>query len=184
MSQQRLWSLVAMRWAFVCGTTFAIVSPASAQMPPPTLHPEQREASMAHHAAGTFDITLAPQKPDSKATEGAALSRMSIEKEFHGDLEANSLGEMLSAITDVKGSAAYVALERVNGKLLGRTGTFLLQHNGTMTRGIPHLTVAVVPDSGTGELHELSGTMTLRNEGGQHFYTFDFVLPDPSSAHP
>jgi hypothetical protein len=128
------------------------------------------------HAAGTFEVKLTPQKPDNKEAESANLGRMSIDKQFHGDLEGSSKGEMLSAVTNVKGSAGYVAMERVTGTLGGRTGTFVLQHNGTMTRGEPQLGVTVVPDSGTGELAGLSGKLTIRIDGKQHFYEFDYDL--------
>jgi Protein of unknown function (DUF3224) len=127
-------------------------------------------------ANGTFEVKLTPQKPDNKEAESANLGRMSIDKQFHGDLEGTSKGEMLSAMTDVKGSAGYVAIERVTGTLQGRSGTFVLQHNGTMTRGEPQLSVTVVPDSGTGELAGLSGKLTIRIDGKQHFYEFDYEV--------
>jgi hypothetical protein len=128
-------------------------------------------------ANGTFDVKLAQAPLEDKAAD-ASLGRRSIEKQFHGDLEAASRGEMLSAGTGVKGSAGYVAIERVSGLLHGRNGAFALQHNGTMTRGVPQLTVTVVPDSGTGELAGLAGNMTIRIEGGKHFYEFEFVLEE------
>jgi hypothetical protein len=122
------------------------------------------------HASGTFEVKLTPQ-------ESANVGRMSIDKQFHGDLEASSKGEMLSAMTDVKGSAGYVAIERVTGTLHGRNGTFVLQHNGTMTRGEPQLSVTVVPDSGTGELAGIAGALTIRIAEKQHLYEFDYTLP-------
>src|SRR5580658_8202306 len=129
-------------------------------------------------ASGTFEVRLAPQKPDNKEAESANLGRMSIDKQFHGDLEATSKGEMLSAMTDVKGSAGYVAIERVTGTLHDRSGSFVLQHSGTMTRGEPQLSVTVVPDSGTSELTGLAGTLTIRIADKQHFYEFDYTLPE------
>ena len=123
-------------------------------------------------AGGPFEVKLAPQ-----TTDAATLNRMSIDKQFHGDLEATSKGEMLSAMTDVKGSAGYVALERVSGTLHGRTGTFALQHSGTMTRGERQLSVTVVPDSGTGQLTGLAGRMAIRIADGKHSYEFDYTLP-------
>jgi hypothetical protein len=129
------------------------------------------------HASGTFEVKLSPQKPDNEIAQSANLGRMSIDKQFHGDLEATSKGEMLSAMTDVKGSAGYVAIERVTGTLHGRGGTFLLQHSGTMTRGEPQLSVTVVPDSGTGELAGLAGKLTIRIADKQHFYEFDYTVP-------
>jgi hypothetical protein len=130
------------------------------------------------HASGTFEVKLVPQKPDNKEAEGANLGRMSIDKKFSGDLEATSKGEMLSAMTDVNGSAGYVAIERVSGTLQGRKGTFVLQHSGTMTRGAPELSVTVVPDSGTGDLAGLAGRMTIKIDAGKHFYEFDYTLPE------
>lgn len=101
---------------------------------------------------------------------------MSIDKQFRGDLEATSKGEMLAASTDVQGSAGYVAMERVTGTLHGRSGAFTLQHSGTMTRDAQQLTVTVVPDSGTGELVGLAGTMTIDIVDGKHLYVFDYTL--------
>ncbi|MBV9879894.1 MAG: DUF3224 domain-containing protein, partial [Gemmatirosa sp.] len=107
---------------------------------------------------------------------GAPLARLSIDKRFHGDLDATSVGEMLSAGTLVKGSAGYVAIERVSGTLHGRRGTFALMHTGIMDRGTPQLTIIVVPDSGTGELAGLSGSLQIIIEGGRHSYAFDYTL--------
>jgi len=133
---------------------------------------------MTTHASGTFEVKLKPQKADNVAAESANLGRMSIDKHFHGDLEATSKGEMLSAVTDVKDSAGYVAMERVTGTLHGLSGTFVLQHSGTMTRGAPQLSVTVVPDSGTGQLAGLAGEMTIKIADGKHFYKFDYTLPE------
>jgi len=132
---------------------------------------------MMIHASGTFEVKIIPQKPDNKEAESANLGRMSIDKQFYGDLEATSKGEMLSAATEVKGSAGYVAIERVSGTLHGRSGTFILQHSGTMTRNAPQMSVTVVPDSGTGQLVGLAGKMTIKIADGKHFYEFDYTLP-------
>lgn len=121
-----------------------------------------------NHARGTFEVKLAPQGGE------AGLGRMSIDKQFHGDLEGTSKGEMLSSVSEVKGSAGYVAMERVSGVLDGRTGTFVLQHSATMTRGAPQQAISVVPDSGTGELQGLAGTMTITMVDGQHSYNFEY----------
>jgi hypothetical protein len=129
-------------------------------------------------AKGTFEVKLAPQKPDNTEAEASKLGRMSLDKRFSGDLEATSKGEMLSAMAEVKGSAGYVALERVSGTLHGRSGTFVLQHNGTMARGAPQLSVTVVPDSGTGQLVGLAGAMTIKIADGKHFYEFDYTLAE------
>lgn len=131
---------------------------------------------MTAHASGRFDVTLIPQSPPDEG-EGATLGRLAIDKRFHGELDATSRGEMLSAMTAVKGSAGYVAIERVTGRLHGRSGSFVLQHSGTMTRGEKSLTLTVVPDSATGELAGLSGRMGIDIVDGEHFYTFDYELP-------
>lgn len=126
-------------------------------------------------ATGTFDVKIVPLATDTPA-EGSPLGRMSIDKQFHGDLDATSKGEMLTAGTAIKNSAGYVAIERVTGTLHGKRGTFALQHNATMTRGEGKLAIIVVPDSGTGELTGLSGTLGIEITGGTHFYTFDYAL--------
>jgi hypothetical protein len=128
-------------------------------------------------ASGTFEVKLTPLATADK-TEDAPLGRMSIDKQFHGDLEATSKGEMLTAGTAVKGSAGYVAIERVSGTLQGRSGTFVLQHSGTMTRGAPQLTVTVVPDSGTGQLVGLAGKLTIKIADGKHSYDFEYTLAE------
>lgn len=132
---------------------------------------------MTKHASGTFEVKVNQQKPDNPEAEAANFGRMSLDKKFSGDLEATSKGEMLAAMSEVKGSAGYVAMERVSGTLGGRAGTFVLQHRGTMTRGVPQLSVTVVPDSGTGDLAGLSGSMTIKIEDGEHFYDFEYELP-------
>lgn len=132
--------------------------------------------AMATHAKGTFEVKLNPQTPDGKY-EDSALSRMTIDKQFHGDLEGASKGQMLTAATETKGSGAYVAIERVTGTLKGRSGTFILQHGGTMTGGVPKLNVTVVPDSGTGQLVGLAGKMEIIIESGKHSYDFEYTLP-------
>lgn len=149
---------------------------ASSTIPTPT--PIQETVKMV--ASGTFDVRLTPQAsaPD---IEAAKLSRQTLAKRFHGELDATSLGEMLATHTAVQGSAGYVALERVSGALGGRKGSFVLQHSGTMNRGAAQLTLTVVPDSGTDALTGLSGAMAIRIDSGQHFYTFDYALP-PADA--
>lgn len=133
-------------------------------------------------ARGPFDVTLARQA-DAGAHE--SLGRMTIDKRFHGDLEAASQGQMLSAGTGAKGSAGYVAIERVTGTLGGRRGSFVLQHSGTMNRGAPSLAITVVPDSGTDGLAGLTGTMTIDvAPGGKHSYAFAYMLPAPPPAGP
>ena len=134
---------------------------------------------MTARATGTFDVKLAPQAPDDKSAD-VAIGRMSIDKQFHGDLEGTSKGQMLAAMTDVEGSAGYVAIERVTGTLQGKSGTFVLQHSGTMTRGEPQLSVTVVPDSGTGGLVSLTGKMAIIVADGKHSYELEYTLaPTP-----
>ncbi len=127
-------------------------------------------------ASGTFEVQLVPQPADGHA-DGAALARMTIDKQFHGDLAGSSRGQMLSAMTPTKGSAGYVAMELVTGSLHGGSGTFVLQHSGTMNRGAATLVLTVVPDSGTGALTGLTGSMAIDIESGRHSYRFDYALP-------
>jgi hypothetical protein len=136
----------------------------------------QKGAVMPIHAKGTFEVKLDPQT-DEKISD-PTVGRMSIDKQFHGDLEATSKGQMLTAMTDVKGSAGYVAIERVRGTLSGRTGTFALQHTGTMAAGVYQLSVTVVPDSATGQLVGLAGKMAIIITDGKHSYDFEYTLPD------
>ncbi|MFB1481712.1 DUF3224 domain-containing protein [Corallococcus sp. RDP092CA] len=133
---------------------------------------------MMKRASGPFDVKLTPMPPEADAVE-AAPGRMTLDKRFHGGLEATSQGQMLAVRAQVDGSAGYVAMERVSGTLDGRSGTFALQHSGTMTRGAPQLVITVVPDSGTGELTGLAGSMTIDiAPGGKHSYDFQYTLPD------
>jgi len=134
---------------------------------------------MTSHAKGTFEVKMTPQTPDDKsvdATIGSGIGRFSIDKQFRGDLEATSKGEMLAAGTAVQGSAGYVAMEQVSGTLAGRNGTFALQHTGTMNRGSAQLSVTVVPDSGTGQLEGISGRMDINIADGKHSYDFEYTL--------
>ncbi|HEX4389165.1 MAG TPA: DUF3224 domain-containing protein [Steroidobacteraceae bacterium] len=131
----------------------------------------------SQRATGSFDVKVTPQKPDTQVARAANLSRLTIDKRFHGDLEGISKGEMLALQTEVKGSAGYVALERVSGKLKGRSGSFVLQHSATMNRGEPESQITVVPDSGTGELRGLAGRMSITVlSDGAHNYEFDFKI--------
>lgn len=131
---------------------------------------------MTHHARGTFEVELTPQ-PLADTGADPSLGRLAIAKVFVGDLAGSSRGEMLSAHTAVEGSAGYVAIERVTGTLHGRAGSFVLQHSGTMTRGVQQLTITVVPDSGAGELVGLTGTMSLQIAEGVHAYDLAYTLP-------
>ncbi|WP_444957531.1 DUF3224 domain-containing protein [Microbulbifer sp. ZKSA002] len=126
--------------------------------------------------SGKFEVTVKPMDPYAKGSEGNNLGRMSINKVFYGDLSGESRGEMLSAMTPIKGSAGYVAIEQVAGTLGGKRGTFVLQHFGTMKKGEDFLILEVVPDSGTGELVGLSGKMSIQVDGGVHYYDFEYQL--------
>jgi len=154
----------------------SLVFPVSAFAQATLTAPAQKGAPMTAHAKGTFEVKATPQTPDGKF-EDATMGRMTIDKQFHGDLEATSKGQMLSAMTEVKGSAGYVAMERVTGTLQGRNGSFVLQHSGTMNRGVPQLSVTVVPDSGMGQLVGLTGKMDIIITAGKHSYDFEYTLP-------
>jgi hypothetical protein len=131
---------------------------------------------MSHLATGQFTVQLQPLPFEGQA-EGSSLGRMSISKHLSGDLVASSQGQMLSAGGAVTGSAGYVAIERVDGALHGKAGSFVLQHSGSMDRGTPSLQVSVVPDSGTGELTGLAGEFSIIRADGQHRYEFSYRLP-------
>jgi len=137
----------------------------------------QKKTPTPLHASGLFEVRLTPRKPDNEVAQAADLTRMASDKQFHGDLEATSKGEMIATQTEVKGSAGYVAMERVTGTLKGRKGSFVLQHSGTMTRGVPALSITVVPDSGAGELKGISGKMNIIiAPDGKHSYEFDYTI--------
>jgi len=136
---------------------------------------------MSTLATGTFDVKMSPQQPDEGFAD-SPVGRMLLDKTFRGDLEATSKGQMLATMTAVKGSAGYVAIEQASGTLHGRRGTFALQHSGLMARGAPTLTITVVPDSGTGDLVGLAGSMDIILEGGKHSYEFDYTLPDAGNG--
>jgi hypothetical protein len=132
---------------------------------------------VTYRATGPFDVNLTPQAPDDDAEE-VVLTRLTIGKQFHGDLEATSKGQMLAAGTETKGSAGYVAIEKITGKLGEREGSFHLQHSGTMNRGAPSLTITVVPDSGVGQLAGLSGSMKIDIIEGKHSYDFEYTFSE------
>ena len=132
----------------------------------------QKEVTMT--ARGTFEVKMTPQPPDDSA--GGGFDRLFGYKQFHGELDAISKSQMLATRTKVEGSGAYVALELVTGKLNGKRGSFVLQHKGTMSKGVYNMDVTVVPDSGTDELAGITGTMTIIIEGGKHSYDFEYTL--------
>jgi hypothetical protein len=134
-----------------------------------------KEELVSHHAGGPFDVKIMPQNDNP---DDPSLGRMTLDKQYHGDLDGGSKGQMLTGMTSVKGSAGYVAIEKFTGTLQGRSGSFILQHSATMTRGAPQLSITVVPDSGTGQLAGIAGTMTINvAAGGKHSYDFLYTLP-------
>ena len=126
---------------------------------------------------GEFEVKMRPETMSEVAAE-SGVGRMSLDKTYHGALDASGKGEMLAYMDRALGSGVYVAIERVEGTLDGKRGNFLLHHRGIMERGAPSLAVAVVPDSGRDELEGLSGTLNIRIEGGKHYYDFDYQLAD------
>ena len=163
--------------SFVAMSPFEYTSYAGEQSQIHSAIQKEKKANMTIHASGTFEVKMTPQSPDDKA-EGPTVGRYSLDKKFQGDLEGTSKGEMLAVGTAVEGSAGYVAMEQVTGTLNGRTGTFALQHTGTMNRGAAQLSVTVVPDSGTGQLVGLAGKMEIKIADGKHFYEFEYTLPE------
>src|SRR5580658_7645374 len=149
---------------------------ADAQAQPAVPSVAQKEKTVADHAAAAFDVKMEAQGEADKGN-GSTLARYSLDKQYHGDLEGTAKGMALTAGTDVKGSAGYVALERVTGTLKGRSGSFVLQHSGTMAHGESQLSVTVVPDSGTGQLLGIAGKITIIVAAGKHSYEFEYSLP-------
>jgi hypothetical protein len=165
------------RLAAVCLAPLLLATPSTpAQTNPKSIPP--KKAAMSPHATGSFEVKIDPQPADEKGG-GPAIGRMFLDKQFHGDLEATSKGTMLAAGTGAKNSSGgYVALEIVTGSLKGRAGTFVLQHSATMNRGIPQLSITVVPDSATGQLTGLAGKMNINVAAGKHTYDFEYTLPE------
>ncbi len=132
---------------------------------------------MASHASGPFEVKMTPQGP-VEGVGDPTVARVALDKTYQGGLVATSRGEMLATRTEVAGSAGYVAIERVEGALHGKAGGFALQHSGIMDRGVPSLTLVVIPDSGTGELVGIAGTMAIQAEAGKHSYDLEYTLPE------
>ncbi|MGK5080921.1 DUF3224 domain-containing protein [Janthinobacterium sp. HLX7-2] len=131
---------------------------------------------MSTRVSGNFSITMTPAATPQRSGR-TALGRVLLDKVYTGELAATASGEMLSAVTDTKGAAGYVAMEAITGVLQGRQGSFVVQHAGTMADGKQELAIVIVPHSGTGQLTGIRGTMVIRIEGGQHFYDLDYSLP-------
>ncbi|WP_395683339.1 DUF3224 domain-containing protein [Dokdonella sp.] len=164
----------------ICVVVFALAGPLPAgatEQPATIASATDKGVPMNHRASGPFDVKIIPQKADNPQAEAAGIGRMALDKRFQGALEATSQGEMISFRTAEPTSAGYVAIERVDGTLDGRRGTFVLQHSCTMARGVATQGIKVVPDSGTGELVGLGGSMTIViADGGAHSYVFDYTL--------
>lgn len=161
---------VAIAALLLAGTPLTVRAESSAEEPNMT------------HVRGTFEVKMNPQAPGEG--EPHSVGRMVLDKSYQGALDATGEGQMLAFRSSVEGSAGYVAMEVVEGSLDGKSGSFVLQHSGLMNRGEPSLTLVVVPDSGTGELSGLSGTMDIIIEDGQHFYEFDYSLESASEEPP
>jgi hypothetical protein len=154
-----------------------VLAQAQSQTAPANL--PQKGGSVTLHAIGTFDVKTSPLPPED-ATGGAAIGRFASDKQFHGDLEATSKGQMLGAGDPSTGTAGYVAMEVVTGTLHGRSGSFVLQHLGTMSGGKFSLNVIVAPGSGKGELAGIDGTLKIMIASGKHSYEFEYTLPGPA----
>ena len=154
----------------LCALFFLLLALAAAQSPA-----ARKQKGPTVQANGTFEVKLEKQ---SDANLAGTLARMTLAKQFQGDLEGTSSGQMLSAGSPAKGSAGYVAMERVSGTLRGRNGTFVLQHSGTLARGAQEQSVTVVPDSGTGELVGLAGKMAIIIADGKHSYDFEYTIAE------
>ncbi len=137
---------------------------------PPQTHGPVEKTFMSE-VTGEFDVKVVPVE-----TGDDKMGMMTLDKRYHGELDATGQGRMLTGMTDVKGSAAYVAIERVKGRLKGAEGTFLMHHTGLMSKGSQSLDIRVVPDSGTGELAGIEGEMHIKIADGKHFYRFEYTL--------
>lgn len=158
--------MTPLRHLLLAGLPLLATMPAPAQTPPPA----------ERVARGSFTVQMKPQG-DASASQGVSLGRLSLDKRFDGDLVGTGSGEMLTALTAVKGSAGYVAIERVSGRLQGLEGSFVMQHSGTMDNGAQSLSITIVPDSGTGALAGIRGVFRLQVDNGQHRYEIAYTLP-------
>jgi hypothetical protein len=170
--RQAIFACIRQGWA--SGTLLVfLISAVLVNLPPAAIatHNKPQEKPTMNEVQGEFDVKAIPVD-----TGDDKMGMLKLDKRYHGDLDAVGTGRMLTGMTEVKGSAAYVAIERVKGKLKGAEGTFLLYHTGVMNKQTPTLDIRVVPDSGTGELAGIEGTMHIRIDGGKHFYRFEYML--------
>lgn len=138
---------------------------------------EAQVRTFMHTAKGTFEVTLTPQ-PHQEGVGDASVGRIALFKVFAGEFNGTSVGQMLGYRSSIEGSAGYVAMDKVQGTMNGRQGSFIMQHNGIMNRGEPQLSIKIVPDSGTDALTGIAGEMLLNIESGKHFYEFRYTLPE------
>jgi len=167
-----------MRSTLALGSAFVVLSSLAVAGPAPAADAGTKGAAMTGaaylHAEGSFEVKLTPQADDA----GTGLGRMSLQKTWHGQFEGTSRGEMLTAMGKGKGNGAYVAVERVTGKVRGRQGSFSLVHRGVMTNGEQELSITVVPGSGTEDFQGFVGGVTIRiDPDGKHFYVLSGTLP-------
>jgi len=147
---------------------------AVAQQPAP---PNQKDGPSMNHARGPFTVKIMPQG-EGHSADDVSTGRVTLDKAYSGDLQAIGVGDMLAARTAVGNSAGYVAIERVTGTLDGRSGSFVVQHSGTMDRGAQQLAIGIVPDSGTGELAGIAGMMSIDvAPNGAHHYDLAYTIP-------
>jgi hypothetical protein len=165
--------LAGTRVAAACFITAFGLAAFASKLPPAVASTESR--IMTEHAKGTFDVKVLPQTDDVDIGD-PTIGRFALEKQFHGDLDAISKGQMLGSRSD-NGAGGYVAIERISGSLSGHKGSFSLQHIGTMQGGKSTMDVQVVPGSGSGELEGISGRMTIIIADGKHSYDFQYSLP-------
>ncbi len=161
----------------ICAILLLFLAAGCTTQPSPT-KPAVKPAAETTKEKHSMTTSEVPPQPAYDTVDEVALGRMTINKVLHGDLEGTSVVEMMTAMSGVKGSGAYVAIERLVGTLHGRRGTFVLQHSGTMAHGEQQLAVAIVPDSGTGELKGIDGKMVITIVDGKHSYVLDYRLPD------
>jgi Protein of unknown function (DUF3224) len=171
---------VKLNWIVAAGTALIAGLAVIALAAPQQAGANLQEKGTAMQASGSFDVKLTPQEADKNDTSG--IAKMTIDKQYHGDLEGTGTGVMLAAGNPSKGSGGYVAMEKVTGTLKGRSGGFTLQHKGVLNHGATELSVTVVPDSGTEQLAGLAGEMKIEITNGKHFYKFDYTLPEVPAA--
>ena len=166
-SAQLVRGVVAIAWR----VGFSIV--VSGLILAPSPHADEAKPATMRTVEGAFHVKMTPESQDGEAVK---RGRMKLEKTYDGPLDAVATGEMLTVMTPVEGSAVYVAVETVTGSLEGREGSFALSHRGVMDRGRQSLTIEIVPDSGSGELAGIAGSMSIRIDDGKHFYTLEYSL--------